>query len=87
LCGFRIVLDEVGRRVDAAEIGEFRGIRKDGSVRGLLFPASVAVVGDWAYVTNLALVLTPNAGDEAEEDVTGYTIARVKLPKPRSDDD
>jgi len=34
------------------------------------------------YVTNLSLPLTAAVGDEPEEDVTRWTIARMKLPKP-----
>jgi hypothetical protein len=31
-------------------------------------------------VTNAALALTPAVGDEPEEDVTRYTISRVRVP-------
>jgi hypothetical protein len=30
-------------------------------------------------VTNLALALTPAEGDEPEEDVTTFTVARIEL--------
>ena len=60
---------------------EFQGIAHDGTPRGLLFPASMVVVGEHMYVTNLALPLTPAVGDEPEEDVTRWTIARFKVPK------
>lgn len=73
------ILNGAGRVV--AGLGEFRGIKKDGSPRGLLFPASIVIVDGWAYVTNLALTLTPNVGDEPEEDVTKYTVSRIRLPK------
>lgn len=74
-----VILNSAGRVI--ARLGGFGGIKKDGSARGLLFPASIAIVDDWAYVTNLALPLTTNVGDEPEENVTKYTVSRIKLPK------
>ena len=71
-------LDSRGRVV--AKVGQFEGIRKDGSPRGLLFPASMVIVGAHMYVTNLALPLTPQVGDEPEEDVTRWNIARFHNP-------
>ncbi|HSD44490.1 MAG TPA: SMP-30/gluconolactonase/LRE family protein [Burkholderiales bacterium] len=71
-------LNDKGRVVD--RLGEFGGIRRDGSPRGLLFPASIVIVDDWMYVTNLALPLTGAAGDEPEEDVTLYTVSRIRIP-------
>jgi DNA-binding beta-propeller fold protein YncE len=73
------ILNENGRVV--AKLGAFRGIRDDGSPRGLLFPASLVIVDDTIFVTNLALVLTMTEGDEPEEDVTRYTISRIHIPK------
>jgi DNA-binding beta-propeller fold protein YncE len=70
-------LNSKGRVV--ARAGEFEGIRHDGTPRGLLFPASMVVVGEHMYVTNLALPLTPAVGDEPEEDVMRWTIARFKV--------
>ena len=64
-----------------ARLGGFAGIRRDGSPSGLLFPASFVIVGDEMFVTNTALPLTPAAGDEPEEDVTRYTVSRIKLPE------
>jgi DNA-binding beta-propeller fold protein YncE len=64
-----------------AKLGEFLGIRDDGSPRGLLFPASLVIVDDTIFVTNLALTLTMTEGDEPEEDVTRYTISRIHIPK------
>lgn len=72
------VLDENGRVV--AKLGAFLGIRDDGSVRGLLFPASLVIVDDKIFVTNLALPLTTTAGDEPEEEVTKYTVSRIDIP-------
>jgi DNA-binding beta-propeller fold protein YncE len=72
------ILNENGRVI--AKLGDFLGIRDDGSPRGLLFPASVVIVDDKIFVTNLALPLTPAKGDEPEEDVTLYTISRIDIP-------
>ena len=62
------------------KLGEFRGINRNGTPNGLLFPASPVIVGDEIFVTNLAIDLTPAVGDEPEEDVTRWTISRMKLP-------
>ena len=75
-----VALNGNGRVV--ARLGEFQGIRKDGSPDGLLFPASVVIVGDDMFVTNLALPLTAAVGDEPEEDVSRYTVSRMKISKP-----
>ena len=74
-----LILNDKGRVI--AKLGDFLGIRNDGSPRGLLFPASVAVVDDKIVVTNLALPLTLAIGDEPEEDVTKYTVSRINIPK------
>jgi DNA-binding beta-propeller fold protein YncE len=73
-----VALNETGRVI--AKLGEFQGINQDGTPNGLLFPASPVIVGDWMYVTNLALPLVGN-GAEWESDVTRWTIARIKVPK------
>jgi hypothetical protein len=73
-----VALNANGRPV--ARAGEFDGIASNGAPRGLLFPASLVRVGDWMYVTNLALPLTAKAGDEPEEDVTRGTISRFRIP-------
>jgi hypothetical protein len=72
------ILNENGFVV--AKLGAFLGIRDSGSVRGLLFPASLVIVDDKIFVTNLALPLTASAGDEPEEDVTKYTVSRIDIP-------
>jgi len=73
-----VVLNQDGRVV--FELGEFVGFKKDGSPRGLLFPASLVINGKWVFVTNLSLPLTPAEGDEPEEDTTTYTVSRIKIP-------
>jgi DNA-binding beta-propeller fold protein YncE len=74
-----LFVNETGRVI--AKLGDFLGIRDDGSPRGLLFPASLVIVDDTIFVTNLALPLTMTAGDESEEDVTTYTVSRIDIPK------
>ncbi|MFQ5683801.1 MAG: hypothetical protein ACE5HC_11080 [Candidatus Binatia bacterium] len=74
-----VILNVNGRVI--AKLGDFLGIRNDGSARGLLFPASLVIVGDRIFVTNLALPLTGVAGDEPEEDVSTYTVSRINIPK------
>ncbi|MDH4094495.1 MAG: SMP-30/gluconolactonase/LRE family protein [Betaproteobacteria bacterium] len=71
-------LDAQGRIIE--RLGGFEGIRH-GTPDGLLFPASVVIVGGDLYVTNLALPLTGAAGDEWEEDVSRWTVSRVRLPR------
>jgi hypothetical protein len=73
------ILDATSGRI-LAELGEFRGIRRDGSVRGLLFPGSIVLVGDSIFASNLALPLTGSPA-EPELDVTTYTIARIRIPR------
>lgn len=63
-----------------AKLGEFRGLRDDGTPDGLLFPASLVIVDDDMFVTNLADAYTEAEGDEIEENVKRYTVSRVKLP-------
>jgi len=73
-----VALNEHGKIV--AKLGEFRGIRRNGTPDGLLFPASLVIVGDEVFVTNLARPLTDDAiGDEPEEDVRRWTISRMKV--------
>ncbi len=73
-----VALNANGRVV--ARLGSFEGIGRDGAPRGLLFPASPVIVGDEMFITNLAIALTPAVGDEPEEDVTRWTVSRIKLP-------
>jgi sugar lactone lactonase YvrE len=74
-----VALNEKGKIV--ARLGEFRGVRGNGTPNGLLFPASLVIVDDEIFVTNLALALTTETtGDEPEEDVSRWTISRLKMP-------
>jgi DNA-binding beta-propeller fold protein YncE len=63
-----------------AEFGEFRGVRRDGSPRGLLFPGSIVRVGDTVFANNLALPLS-GSPSEPELDIKVYTISRVQVPR------
>jgi sugar lactone lactonase YvrE len=75
-----VALNDKGRVIE--RLGKFEGIRRDGSPKGLLFPASLVIVGNEMFVTNLALALTEPepVGDEPEEDVKRWTVSRIKLP-------
>ena len=73
-----VALNANGRVVES--VGSFEGVGNDGAAKGLLFPASIVISGGFVYVTNAALALTPNDGDEPEEDVTTYTVSRFRLP-------
>jgi sugar lactone lactonase YvrE len=75
-----VALNEAGRVV--AKLGDFEGIAQNGSPVGLLFPASLVILGDDVFVTNLALPLTPTANDEPEEKVGRYTISRIRARIP-----
>jgi sugar lactone lactonase YvrE len=72
------VVDAATGRI-LAEVGEFRGIRRNGSVRGLLFPGSIVRIGNQVFANNLALPLS-GLPSEPEGDVKVYTISRVQLP-------
>jgi hypothetical protein len=74
-----VALNEHGKIV--VKLGEFRGIRRNGTPDGLLFPASLVIVDDEMFVTNLARALTDGVvGDEPEENVTRWTVSRMKVP-------
>jgi DNA-binding beta-propeller fold protein YncE len=70
-------LNSEGRVI--AKLGEHRGIKESGATKGLLFPASLVINDNKMYITNLALPLTPASGDEPEEDVSQFTVSKIKL--------
>ncbi|WP_212631751.1 hypothetical protein [Pseudomonas sp. KB-10] len=71
-------LDEQGLvRIRA---GGFQGLSASGAPLGLLFPASSVVQGEWMVISNLALPLTPDEGDEWEEQVQTWNLMRLRLP-------
>jgi hypothetical protein len=41
----------------------------------------MVILDDEMFVTNAALPLTPAVGDEPEEEVTRWTVSRIRLPK------
>ena len=74
-----VALNDAGRVV--AKLGEFRGVRDDdGTPDGLLFPASLVIVEDDMFVTNLAASITEAAGDEPEEGVRRWTLTHMEVP-------
>ena len=70
-----VALNALGAVVERR--GSFEGIDNDGAPRGLLFPASIAISDGDLFVTNLALPLTPQVGNEPEEQVTTFTVSRL----------
>jgi sugar lactone lactonase YvrE len=81
-----VVVDPTGRAI--AKLGDFDGIDRHGAAVGLLFPASLVRVGNFIYVTNLALDLHAATGLPPAVDtrwtmqVTRYTIARLPAHLP-----
>jgi len=74
-----VALNNNGRVI--ANLGAFFGIDEDGAPVGLLFPASLIIVNDRIFVTNLALPLTGADGDEPEEIVSIYTVSSIDIPE------
>jgi sugar lactone lactonase YvrE len=82
-----VVIDPSGKVI--AKLGDFGGIRDDGTPRGLLFPASPAFSrdGKYLYTSNFALYL-PYAGAEPAIDsgwtleVKHFTVARLRAEIP-----
>ncbi|MFQ5755668.1 MAG: SMP-30/gluconolactonase/LRE family protein [Acidiferrobacterales bacterium] len=78
-----IALDEGGRV--RAKLGDFLRF-EDGKVDGLLFPASLVIVGDDIFVTNLAFPLGSAPDEpEADTDLTTYTVSTIEIPDDLSD--
>ncbi len=73
-----------------ARRGDFNGIDKDGTIRGLLFPASPAFSADgqFLYVSNIALYLPfagvtePAINSPWTLEVKHYTIAKIRAEIP-----
>ncbi len=89
-----VVVNPSGRVI--AKLGDFNGIDRKGSPRGLLFPASLVRVGHYIYITNIALDLRlfglPQAVDSQwAGEVKRHTISRIpaRIPPARNggDDD
>lgn len=80
-----VVIDPTGRPL--AKLGDFDGIRHDGSPRGLLFPASLVRSFGSIYITNLSLDLRSIGGPQTlnsqpSADVGVYTVARLPAVIP-----
>jgi sugar lactone lactonase YvrE len=73
-----VILDAATGR-PLAELGEFLGVGADGAPIGLSTPASVTLVGDSLFVTNLS---APSADGAAspEAEVRIFTISRIPIP-------
>jgi sugar lactone lactonase YvrE len=73
-----------------ARRGDFNGIDKDGTIRGLLFPASPAFSADgrFLFVSNIALYLPfagvpePAIDSPSTLEVKHYTIAKIRVEIP-----
>jgi DNA-binding beta-propeller fold protein YncE len=85
-----VVIDPTGKSI--AKLGDFDGIARDGSARGLFFPASpdFSKDGKDLLVTNLALDVRLATGNpnfqtlqsQWADQVARYTISRVKARIP-----
>src|SRR5262249_25306987 len=80
-----VVVDPSGKGL--ARLGDFEGIAPDGSPRGLLFPASPVLLGEFVYVTNLALDLrnfglAPSPDSDFCAQVTTWNVARISRHLP-----
>ena len=79
-----VVVDPTGRVI--AKLGDFDGIDRHGAAVGLLFPASIVMVNNFVYVTNLALDLrlfgAPTVDSQWTAEVTQYTVARIHAHLP-----
>jgi hypothetical protein len=79
-----VVVDPTGRVI--AKLGDFDGIDRQGSPVGLLFPASLVLVNNFLYVTNLSLDLrlfnAPAVDSQWAAQVTRHTIARIPAHLP-----
>lgn len=78
-----VALDLQGKVV--ARAGRNIGIGMHGAPSGLLFPAATAVQGHRMIVANLALPLTPKAGDEWEEEVSRWNLMQFEIPSPATE--
>jgi sugar lactone lactonase YvrE len=79
-----VVVDPTGRVI--AKLGDFDGIDHQGSPVGLLFPASLVMVDNFVYVTNLSLDLrlfnAPAVDSQWAAQVKRHTIARLPAHLP-----
>jgi sugar lactone lactonase YvrE len=75
-----LILDGTTGRIKA-KLGDFLGFNPGGWVNGLLFPASVVVVGSNIFVTNLAFPLAGTPDEpEGSSALTTYTVSKIPIP-------
>jgi sugar lactone lactonase YvrE len=87
-----VVLDPTGKVV--AKLGDFEGVTRDGTPKGLLFPASLDFSGEFLLVTNLALDvrtigLPQSIDSQWAAEVKHYTVSKIRAripPFPEGDD-
>jgi hypothetical protein len=81
-----VVLDKTGKAI--AKLGDFNGLDERGAVRGILFPAEMHKVGDYVYVTNLALDMRKFKGvaqtliSQWTAEVKVYNVMRIPARIP-----
>ena len=87
-----VVMDPTGKVI--AKLGDFDGLSRNGTPRGLLFPASpdFSRDGEFLYVTNLALDirlfgLTQSVDSQWTAQVRRYTISKIRARLPGADHD
>jgi len=86
-----VVVDPTGKAL--AKLGDFEGVRANGTPRGLLFPATpdFSRDGKFLFVTNLALDLrlfgAQTVDSQFAAQVTRYTISKIRarIPPPETD--
>jgi sugar lactone lactonase YvrE len=80
-----VVLNPSGRVI--AKLGDFDGLDRHGTPRGLLFPASLVRHGHHIYITNLSLDLRlfgfPTGDAQWAAEVKHHTISRIPARIPR----
>lgn len=72
-----VALDQNGKVV--AKYGESSSLQNPANKKGLLFPASMVMLGKRLFVTNLAFPFTTVVGDEPEEDVQRFWISVIRM--------
>jgi hypothetical protein len=87
-----VVIDPSGKAI--AKLGDFDGLSRNGTPRGLLFPASpdFSRDGEFLYVTNLALDLrlfglAQSVDSQWAAQVKRYTISKIRARIPGADHD
>lgn len=81
-----VVLDATGKAI--AKLGDFKGLSRDGTPFGLLFPATpyFSPDGQYLYATNLALDLrlfglSESLDSQWAAQTNRYTVSRLRIPR------